>query len=864
MKSTLFFIFLLVFFNTQAEPVDVEVALQVARNFYLQNLHRQIPEVAEHYEFTLQQVVSSDDQTPLYYVFDVEGENGFVLVTGTDAATPILGYSTTGRYVTENQPEQLAKWMEKYKTELRYIVANGLPPDENITRKWQQYRNGEIVEKQSESSVEPLLNTTWNQAPHYNALCPYDYWWGDYTVTGCVATAMAQIMKYWSYPPQGIGFHSYNDDSYGTQSANFGATTYNWSAMPNNVTSSNNAVATLMYHCGVSVDMDYGVSDPSVGGSGAYVISSGSPGEHCAEYAYKTYFGYNSSTMQGLKRDDYGYSQWLDLLKNDLNASRPIQYAGLGGGGGHTWVCDGYDNNNFFHMNWGWGGNSDGNFDLNYLNPLSLGTGGGSGGFNSGQQAIIGIQPQSGGVTSEADVELYSDIYVYPDPVQYGQGFTVNADIINNSNGTFYGDITAALFDADLNFVDYIQTLTESNGLPSNYHYTNGLDFTTNGLEAPPGDYYIGIFVLPNGAGEWYYVQDGWYENLVPINIVYYNDIELYSDITFSPQVITQNQSASFNYDVANFSGYDFYGSFSIDLHDLEGNWLQTIAQYDEVNLCNNCHFTDGLDFNTSGLDVEPGTYIIAAWEYEDWSGWYLIGSTTSYSNPIYATIAVPPLSPDSYENNNTESSASTLTLNFVGNNATKKTNNANMHIGTDNDYYRINLPSGYNYAITARAQDSYNNNDGQTYTNDVLWSYKIGNGSWSDTYDDVMPNTISVSNGGIVNFRLAPYFQGETGTYAFEMSISRTLTTGTDPITEQMLLLYPNPANNFVKFNSDNCLDSNDKIAIYNAVGQKVYDNIFCETVKHGIDLSNYVKGIYVVVISTEQGSLSQKLIVK
>ena len=199
-------------------------------------------------------------------------------------------------------------------------------------------------------------------------------------------------MKYWEYPSQGIGFHSYNEDDYGTLSANFASTTYNWAAMPNNVTSSNNAVATLMYHCGVSVDMNYGV-----GGSSAQTLDVAN--------ALINYFGY-SPQIEGLYKTNYSNVQWINLLKTDLDNNRPIQYAGSGNGGGHSFVCDGYDNNDWFHFNWGWGGSSDGYFDLDYLNPGSLGTGGGTGGFNTNQRAIIGIQPPSGGSTVDVDIEL--------------------------------------------------------------------------------------------------------------------------------------------------------------------------------------------------------------------------------------------------------------------------------------------------------------------------------------------------------------------------------------------------------------------------------------------------------------------------
>jgi hypothetical protein len=220
------------------------------------------------------------------------------------------------------------------------------------------------------TAVSPLVQTKWDQSPYYNNLCPYDNSKGERTVTGCVATAMAQVMNYWEYPKKGTGFHSYNHSKYGTLNANFGSTTYDWANMPNELTSSSstvqkNAVATLMYHCGVSVDMDYNVS--SEGGSGAYVISSRSPVTHCTEYALKTYFGYKTS-IQGVQKADYTTTNWKNLLKAELDASRPIVYAGFGDGG-HCFVCDGYDNNDYFHFNWGWGGLYDGYFALNALIP---------------------------------------------------------------------------------------------------------------------------------------------------------------------------------------------------------------------------------------------------------------------------------------------------------------------------------------------------------------------------------------------------------------------------------------------------------------------------------------------------------------
>ena len=203
---------------------------------------------------------------------------------------------------------------------------------------------------------------------------------------------MAQIMKYWNYPAQGIGSHSYTPytrPDLGVQSANFGETTYEWANMPNQLSQSStttqiNAIATLMYHCGVSVDMMYDIS--SNGGSGAY--SNDIP------YALVNYFNYKS-TATYLTKSSYTDNNWIALLKSELNAGRPIEYNGSGSGGGHAFVCDGYDNNNKFHFNWGWSGQNDGFFALTSLNPGSGGSGGGSYNFTNDQNAVIGIEPAS-------------------------------------------------------------------------------------------------------------------------------------------------------------------------------------------------------------------------------------------------------------------------------------------------------------------------------------------------------------------------------------------------------------------------------------------------------------------------------------
>ncbi|RPI46042.1 MAG: hypothetical protein EHM46_01055, partial [Bacteroidetes bacterium] len=328
----------------------------------------------------------------LLYIFNLTGSEGFIIISGDDMATPVLGYSFESGFDVTDVPLNFRKWMEGYKDQIRYIRAH--PGEASAAKEeWTSLLEGrDSGIKSSAATVAPLVGTQWDQSPYVNDLCPYDYEYGERTVTGCAATAMAQIMKYWNYPKGGSGFHSYEHDVYGTLSANFGTTEFDWTSMPDVVGSPNQAVATLMYNCGVSIDMNYGPA--SSGGSGAYVIIERSPVTHCVEYALEKYFNYDPSA-RGVQRANYSDAAWTSLLKEELNAGRPIEYAGFGSGG-HAFVCDGYDSNDFFHFNWGWGGYYDGYFASDALDPGGTGIGGGSGGYNYYQQALVGIKPPVG------------------------------------------------------------------------------------------------------------------------------------------------------------------------------------------------------------------------------------------------------------------------------------------------------------------------------------------------------------------------------------------------------------------------------------------------------------------------------------
>ena len=403
---------------TKAAPVSKEKALTVASHFLAAQGGRGI---------ALEDVTSTTGYTTFYIFAGSEGR-GFVIVSADDCVQPILGYSTTTAFRTEGMPAHVRGWLEGYERQIRHyrtLEGSALrlsrdPSREGVDGEWERLLAGSQAEPPRYTAVAPLLTTTWDQSPYYNILCPYSNYYGERTVTGCVATATAQVMKYWNHPTTGYGSHSYVHSTYGTQSANFGTTTYAWSSMPTQLTSSStttqkNAVATLMYHIGVAIEMDYDVA--ANGGSGAPSYSNGNATATAADNALRTYFKYKSSLRQ-VSIDDYTNAGWSALLMNELDNNRPILYTGFDSMAGHCFVCDGYNNSGLFHFNWGWGGWCDGYYAIGYLNPEAGGTGGNSSyTFNLDNVAVIGIEPNS----------------------SFGGSTTVTATSNNSSYGTVTG-----------------------------------------------------------------------------------------------------------------------------------------------------------------------------------------------------------------------------------------------------------------------------------------------------------------------------------------------------------------------------------------------------------------------------------------
>lgn len=387
-RSILFFvsIFLLLSF-VMAEPVDSLRALQVAKQFIPQNSSsaKKVPKKGKAKEaanivYTHKMPKSGRDA---FYIVNVD--DAFVLVSADDIAHQILGYSfDKGFPVNADGTVQLPPHIKGFFDDLAAQMEAAIEKEPNraADADWTQSATKTPRRAPSElpESVAPLLTTTWNQGQYYNALCPEDAGGPDGHVwAGCVATAMAQIIKYWGYPVHGRGTHSY-DRNYGTLGINYAESDYDFDNMPDELTAGSteaqiNSVAKLIYDCGVAVNMEYAASESS-----SFTQD--------ARAALINFFRF-SPDLSFAEKSFFSNDEWNELMRKNLAASQPVVYSGFGTGG-HTFVMDGYKEDDYFHFNFGWSGFADGWYLMSAVNP-------GSSDYNSSQSAIVGIVPDEDG-----------------------------------------------------------------------------------------------------------------------------------------------------------------------------------------------------------------------------------------------------------------------------------------------------------------------------------------------------------------------------------------------------------------------------------------------------------------------------------
>ncbi|MCP4180280.1 MAG: T9SS type A sorting domain-containing protein [bacterium] len=391
----IFLIFFPLFINLQifAQNVDLETAKKVAKNYWYEKVNSK--EKTSYSSVNVEHAYTEQGKSsPAYYVFNIESKKGFVIVSAEESVNPVLGYSFESNYnKNEEKPPAFVGWMNHYTEQINYAKSLKNKPRKEIEILWEKYSKKNLLNTKSKSkSVSPLLTTKWNQGNYYNDSCPPDpAGSGGNVWVGCVAVAMAQVMKYWNYPEKGSGEKTYTHYKYGVQSADFKNTTYGWGNMSNSLNSSSTteeiaATAQLLYHCGVGVSMGYGTS-----GSGAFSSS--------ALRALQIYFDY-SEDADFERKNSHTDSSWNALLRYEIDNGRPLYYSGYpSSGSGHAFNCDGYNDSNEFHFNWGWGGSYNGYFLTDDLTP-------GSRNYNYSQQIFANLYPNCNKPTCEGTTVL--------------------------------------------------------------------------------------------------------------------------------------------------------------------------------------------------------------------------------------------------------------------------------------------------------------------------------------------------------------------------------------------------------------------------------------------------------------------------
>ena len=484
-KILLLFSLFLMTLVAWGEPIDRNEALKQA-NAFLSS--KGIP-VRQSLDMAYAQPGKAAEARSLYYVFNVGNGKGFVIVAGDDAVTPILAYADRGDFSEREMAPAAKAMLESYAQQIEMI---------------QQNPSLSVAASTSYEAIAPMVETQWNQMEPYNYMCPTITGEPGRSVTGCVATAMAQIMYYHKWPVAETKTIPAYQMSTGELIAGADPVTLDWDAMQLTYTGSEAeddpaavAVAQLMVLCGKGAQMNY-----SYYASGA--------GDGAMLNALKTYFDYDGAAQQ-LHRADYANAEWEKIIYDELAAQRPVYLSGFSvsasGSVGHAFVCDGYDGQGLYHINWGWGGMSDGYFRLTLLNPDDHGTGGnnGSGGFNMDEGAIIGIQPNQGGTSQEVaqmtlDYFAATEETVTRNSIFGSFSVPVNAACWNNTSQTLSVELGLAYYDESNEMVG------EPSGLGSyspDTGYGLSYDELSMGDGIKEGTYYVKFVHKVNGSDEW-------------------------------------------------------------------------------------------------------------------------------------------------------------------------------------------------------------------------------------------------------------------------------------------------------------------------------------------------------------------------
>jgi len=824
--------------------IDENTALEKAQQFYNQNEKSALRSASDfQLVYTCKDTTktllrsASANENIYYYIFNV-GNNGFVIVSGNDATKSILGYSSESAFSVNNIPANLQSWIDFYKSEIKYAIDAGLRSsvlDSTTTSALS-----------STDSVKPLLgNIKWDQDNPYNYLCPYNKNTGEHAETGCIATAMAQIMKYYNWPVTGTGSNKDKTAYYGTLSVTFNKTKYNWSHMLDSyeLTTTgvqDTAVATLMYHCGVAANMDYNIAEN--GGSSAYLQDVGN--------ALINNFGY-SSNAQLYERNYFNSPQWDSLIKTELKAGRPIIYTGSTESISHAFLCDGYDTNDLFHINWGWGGYYNGYFELSALDYSSSGANKTIDGFSQSQTILAGIQKSGTTLSVNYQLGIYKDGMASLAPFfPVSIKDSVSFGVLNTGLNSFTGKFGIGLFKNGV--YQSLLAAVSSNALPNYYGYfdDNKLSFniSLNGLY--DGSYQLYAVYMPADSSSWSIIKGtnnlNNYLNVVinngtvtisgPVNTP---DLSLTQPLVLSGKAYN-NRTAKFNLVVKN-AGTEFYSNLGIYIYSPSDTSAHQYVDYGTV--CIPADATDSFTID-GNISCAAGNYYAVA-VYDTTNSF----STDAFSpigpanyNPIVINILAEPATPVLKLNGKITLSCDTIVYR-------NEIFTLNANITNTGGYFDSELVA-FVFPPTGGASVSYLDpktvyiDQGETQFVTLTGSLSIDSGSYiiglcykdSDSYEYISPKDSDFLYLKLIDLP------------------SQNVVSDTSSINIE---IYPNPVTSVLNIQTSLVIKQIEVIDLFGRILRKRANT-------SSLNISSLQSGIYVLRIETDQGKKKIKFIKK
>lgn len=541
---------------------------------------------------------------PALYIFAGPGADGMVVASAESGTPAVLGYADAGAFDYATANPQLRYWLDTYAREIEALRQAPQPKSPMLSR----------APRAARAAIQPICKTLWDQRAPFNDMCPALT--GTRTVTGCVATAVSQAMKVFQWPEQGSGTVSYQwEAGRRTLTADLSGSTYAWSDMVDNysegspTSAQDQAVATLMRDVGYAVNMNYNTA--TAGGSGA--------SEMMIAPALIENFGYDKA-MYLAPRDCYELDTWEDMVYGELALGRPVIYVGQGTAGGHCFICDGYRADGYFHMNWGWNGDSDGYYLLSALNPPALGTGGGAGGFNSMQSAMMGMQKPVAGSAYHYTMRNYDALTISPTTASLDATYTLSGQFVNTSATAFTGAIGVKVTDEAGN-ATYINCGQFDTPVKPLYGLTQ-YNVDGSDLPATPGTYTVAPVFKPDGA-EWQEMlsdvtEVGSYTMTVsasqrvfaPVGGSSQSDADIYVDaVSLSSTSLTLGSSVTATGTLYNQGDSDFSGSiYGVLVYEQDGKYYAEDSS-SAMNVSVPAGSNQGIIYPCTFSRADPGTY---------------------------------------------------------------------------------------------------------------------------------------------------------------------------------------------------------------------------------------------------------------